>query len=93
MNSFEFWMDWVEAHFFGSTSSYRLSPLLIKTPHHHDNINSDVKDSIAGIFKSVDSFKMPILVQWVNGPGQLVPSCENITEFEFVDRLKVLETK
>ena len=24
----------------------------------------------------------------VNGPGQLVPSCENITEFEFVDRLK-----
>eukprot|EP00942_MAST-04A_sp_MAST-4A-sp1_P013572 g13572.t1 len=93
LNSFEFWMDWVEAHFFGSTSSYRLSPLLIKTPHHHDNINSDVKDSIAGIFKSVDSFKMPILVQWVNGPGQLVPSCENITEFEFVDRLKSFRNK
>ena len=69
LRSFDFWNDWVYAHFGASPNT----------------------GDIARIFEQIDSFKMPILVNWINGPGRMQATCVNATNMSFVEDLKRFE--
>lgn len=53
-------------------------------------VNSTVAALIASIFDSVDSFKLPLVVSWGHGPGQIKPGCAkpDPTRFAFVAELE-----
>ncbi len=44
-------------------------------------------EAVAGVFESVDSFSMPLVVSWSSGPGQISPQCFDMNRFAFVDTL------
>ena len=48
---------------------------------------------IAAVFESVDSFLMPTVVGWSNGPGKMSARCIPMNKFEFVDRLAAAKSK
>lgn len=45
---------------------------------------------IISSFEAIDSFNMPIVTQWVKGPGALTVECSDMSKFSFV---KVLESQ
>eukprot|EP01060_Flectonema_neradi_P001664 TRINITY_DN10_c2_g2_i2.p1 TRINITY_DN10_c2_g2~~TRINITY_DN10_c2_g2_i2.p1 ORF type:complete len:818 (+),score=150.23 TRINITY_DN10_c2_g2_i2:72-2456(+) len=49
------------------------------------NFGANVAATCAGIFDSVDSFNMPVLTNWINGPGQMTPvaNCSSTTPNPF----------
>ena len=72
LKSEAFWESWAEAQFGGGWK--------------HAEKTSSLASKAAAIFSSVDSFKLPVVVAWTDGPSQLVPQCLNMSSFAFVDQ-------
>ena len=44
--------------------------------------------TVSDVFESVDSFDMPLVVAWIDGPGKMQPKCYNMSQYAFVDTLE-----
>ena len=48
--------------------------------------------NISAVFETIDSFSMPIVTHWENGPGALTIGCVDMNEFSFVETLENLQS-